>query len=229
MLEQKDRSLAAQFAKDYKFFVHFGGLRETHKYYLVFSGGLVRKKIIAIAKEFVAAGRLDNIEQIFDLSLEQLDQSRVDSSLDLRALAASNTTLIKKLARVSNPPALIDSRGFIPRPKRAVMQEGMQVGIAISPGVVRGRIKTLRTPDEKPFEKGEILVARATDPGWTPLFLNAAGVILEVGGVLQHGALVAREYGLPCVAGIEHATSLWQDGMTVEIDGSAGTVRTITD
>jgi pyruvate,water dikinase len=99
----------------------------------------------------------------------------------------------------------------------------------VSSGIVRGRVKILRTPDEKKFEKGEILVARATDPGWTPLFVNAAGVILEVGGLLQHGALVAREYGLPCVAGIERATSLWKDGTLVEVDGSSGIVRLIRE
>jgi len=95
--------------------------------------------------------------------------------------------------------------------------------------MVRGRIKVLHSPDEKPLEKGEILVARATDPGWTPLFVNAGGVVLEIGGLLQHGALVAREYGLPCVAGIENATSLWKDGTLVEIDGSAGVIRTIQE
>jgi pyruvate,water dikinase len=77
--------------------------------------------------------------------------------------------------------------------------------------------------------KGEILVARATDPGWTPLFVNAGGIILEVGGSLQHGALVAREYGIPCVAGVENATTLWQDGTLVEVDGSAGIIRTIVN
>lgn len=97
----------------------------------------------------------------------------------------------------------------------------------ISPGIVKGKIKILHTPDEKPFLQGEILVARATDPGWTPLFANAAAVILEIGGVLQHGALVAREYGLPCVAGIENATTLWKDGTVVEVNGSEGTIRVV--
>jgi pyruvate,water dikinase len=87
----------------------------------------------------------------------------------------------------------------------------------------------LHSPDEKPLLRGEILVARATDPGWTPLFVNAAAVILEIGGMLQHGALVAREYGLPCVSGIANATTLWQDGTLVEVDGSAGVIRVIEE
>ena len=94
-----------------------------------------------------------------------------------------------------------------------------------SAGVVRGRIKVLHWPEEKPLLRGEILVARATDPGWTPLFVNASAVILEIGGMLQHGALVAREYGLPCVSGVSNATNLWADGTWVEVDGGSGVIR----
>ncbi len=72
---------------------------------------------------------------------------------------------------------------------------------------------------------GEILVARATDPGWTPLFINARGIILEIGGALQHGAVVAREYGIPCVSGLDGATTVLKDGQLVEVDGSHGQVR----
>jgi pyruvate,water dikinase len=99
------------------------------------------------------------------------------------------------------------------------------VGQPISPGIVRGPVKVLHEPDEKPVLPGDILVARATDPGWTPLFLNAGGIILEVGGMLQHGALVAREYGKPCISGLEHATETLLDGQMVEIDGASGVVR----
>jgi pyruvate,water dikinase len=104
---------------------------------------------------------------------------------------------------------------------------GEIAGTPISPGIIRGRIKVLHSADEKPLLRGEILVARATDPGWTPLFINAAAVILEVGGMLQHGALVAREYGLPCVSGVANATNLWPDGTLVEIDGAAGVIRVL--
>ena len=99
----------------------------------------------------------------------------------------------------------------------------------ISPGIVRGKVKVLERPDEKPLLPGEILVARATDPGWTPLFINAAGVILEVGGLLQHGALVAREYGRPCIAGIDGATSLLKDGQEIEMDGASGVVKILSN
>ena len=98
----------------------------------------------------------------------------------------------------------------------------------MSPGLVQGLVKVLHFPDEKPVVPGDILVAHATDPGWTPLFVNAAAVVLEVGGMMQHGALVAREYGKPCVAGLENATERFADGTLVEVDGASGIVRVIS-
>lgn len=122
---------------------------------------------------------------------------------------------------------IIDSRGKIYFPPRKVGEDGVLSGVPISPGVAKGRVKVLTSATDKPLLPGEILVARAADPGWTPLFINAAGIILEVGGVLQHGAVVAREYGIPCVSGVDDATDVLKDGQTVEIDGSSGWVRVL--
>jgi pyruvate,water dikinase len=157
--------------------------------------------------------------------MDDLDRAMVDPSLDLRARAAENTRFLKRLERVHSLPSVVDSRGKILRLPRKEAGEDELAGDPISTGTVRGAIKVLHTPDEKPVLPGDILVARATDPGWTPLFINASGVILEVGGMLQHGALVAREYGKPCVAGIQDATSVLEDGQVVELDGASGIVR----
>jgi pyruvate,water dikinase len=100
--------------------------------------------------------------------------------------------------------------------------------MAVSPGTVRGPVKVLRSPREKPVEKGDVLVAYTTDPGWTPLFVNAAAVVLEVGGTLQHGAVIAREYGKPCVVGIDRVMDKLHDGQRVEVDGMAGVVRLLS-
>jgi pyruvate,water dikinase len=94
----------------------------------------------------------------------------------------------------------------------------------VSSGIATGPVKVLNDPFEKDVEEGDILVAHTTDPGWTPLFINAAAVLLEVGGELQHGALVAREYGKPCIAGIVNVTSSLEDGQLVEVDGNSGKV-----
>jgi len=218
---------AQRFQSHYKTFETFAGYRETHKFYLVFMIDLLRQRILKNAHKLYTAGRLQSVEQIFDLTLEEIDNTIKEPALDLAGLAKENRKFIDRLARVRRMPSVIDSRGLIPRPPMPPVRKGEVTGTPISPGVVRGQVKTLHSPSEKPFLKGEILVARAADPGWTPLFANATAVVLEVGGVLQHGALVAREYGLPCVVGIENATGLWKDGTLVEVDGSAGVVSVI--
>jgi rifampicin phosphotransferase len=152
-----------------------------------------------------------------------------NKKIDLVELGQHNRRYADKLASVQLP-ALIDSRGRILRAtKIEATEDGAVVGTPISSGIARGPIKVLHSADEKPLNYGDILVARATDPGWTPLFVNAAAVILEVGGLLQHGALVAREYGLPCVGGVTGATKLWEDGTIVEVDGSRGIIRVIDE
>jgi pyruvate,water dikinase len=188
-----------------------------------------RRQVVSIAQSLVDAGRLDNTEQVFDLGIGDIERAMEDPSINLRELAEKNTRFLRKIKDIHDFPPVIDSRGKIFFPTRREFNEGELVGEPISPGTVRGPVKVLHTPDEKPVLPGDILVAEATDPGWTPLFINAGGVVLEIGGLLHHGALVAREYGKPCVAGIEDVTSLLQDGQEVEVDGLNGIVRVITD
>jgi len=226
-MRTQNLSHAEHFKSLYKIYETFAGYREAHKYYAVFVLDLLRQKILQKANLLYDEKRLDTIEQIFDLTLKQLDDSQKDISINLKEIAIKNKLFIDKLAKIPDLPTMIDSRGKIikPHPKRA--KEGEIQGMPVSSGIARGKIKVLHSPTEKPFLKGEILVAKATDPGWTPLFINASAVILEVGGVLQHGALVAREYGLPCVTGVENATTLFKDGTVVEVDGSEGIIRLI--
>jgi len=211
----------------YHVLVAFGAYREIHKYYFIMNVDMVRQHVLSAAHDLVESGRLDSIEQVFDLTIDDLDKAIKDPSLDLRLLAEKNTTFLKKIKNIRDFPRVIDSRGKILYPPKREVSETELTGQPISPGIVRGTVKVLHTPDEKPVLPGDILVARATDPGWTPLFVNAGGIILEVGGPLQHGALVAREYGKPCVAGIENVTSLLHDGQTVEMDGLKGVVQVI--
>jgi rifampicin phosphotransferase len=218
---------AKEFEKLYRVIETFGGYRETHKYYLIQMIDLLRRRILAEAEKLVAAGRIDTPMHVFNITIEDLDEALKNPSLDLRARMKRRMVYIEKLRSVKDFPHIIDSRGKILRPARKVAKEGEFAGEAISAGVVRGIVKVLHTPDEKPVNPGDILVARATDPGWTPLFINAVAIVLEVGGMLQHGSLVAREYGKPCVAGIENITNLLRDGQEVEVDGSNGVIRTL--
>ncbi|MDQ7825596.1 MAG: PEP/pyruvate-binding domain-containing protein [Candidatus Eremiobacteraeota bacterium] len=214
-----------EFEMLYRIIETFGGYRETHKYYLIQMVDILRRRILNEAGNLVAEGRLDTPSQVFSITVEDLGKALKDPSMDLRNLVKERGAYVEKLKGVKNFPHIIDSRGKILRPPRKEAKEGELAGEAISPGVARGIVKVLHQPDEKPVNPGDILVARATDPGWTPLFINAAAIVLEVGGMLQHGSLVAREYGKPCVAGIENITSLLKDGQVVEVDGSSGIIR----
>ena len=228
VIERRSRRKAKVFRKQYAHLMAFGGMRESHKYHIIWVMNLLRKRILAAAEGLVADGRLDTPQQVFDLTIEQLDQALTDPTLDLRSLAYENTAYLRRFANVRQFPRIFDSRGKILRPPQRQARDGELVGQPVSPGVVRGPVKILHTPDEKPVLPGDILVARATDPGWTPLFVNAAAILLEVGGLLQHGSLVAREYGKPCVAGIDNITNRLRDGQMIEVDGLQGVIRPLT-
>ena len=207
----------------------FAGTRDTPKHQLLPSHLAVRRRCLNEGKRLAQEGRLDAAEDVFDLTFSDLEAAAVDSSLDLRKVRKQRTRFLKMLeAQVTEFPQVIDSRGRILRPPPREERPGELRGMAVSPGVVTGPVKVLRDPHEKPVNKGDVLVAYTTDPGWTPLFVNAAAVVLEVGGVLQHGAVVAREYGKPCVVGIDRLMTKLHDGQRVEVDGTAGVVRLLS-
>jgi pyruvate,water dikinase len=118
------------------------------------------------------------------------------------------------------------SDGTEPSPARvAASGDGALRGTAASPGTVTAPARVLRDPAGGRLDQGEVLVAPSTDPGWTPLFLTAGGLVMEMGGAMSHGAVVAREYGIPAVVGVPDATERIADGQTVTVDGTAGLVR----
>jgi pyruvate,water dikinase len=226
---KKGKRAAKTFEGLYQTWLTFGGYRETPKHYIITVVDLFRRSALEIAKRFVATGRLDSLTQIFDLAIFDIDQALTDPSLNLRALVQERTVLINKMRKSKLTARILDSRGRIFYPPRKAATDGELSGVPISPGVVQGRVKVLQSANEKQLLPGEILVARATDPGWTPLFINAKGIILEIGGALQHGAVVAREYGVPCVSGLDNATQILRDGQLVEVDGSNGIVRLLEE
>ena len=205
----------------------YAASRELFKHHIMQVYARVRRLLLHRAETFVQAGRLDRPEQIFEMWIEDVDRATADPAFDLRACVEQRGAFARKLAaHVRAFPMFIDSRGRRVLPP-AIGREGVLKGAAISPGVARGPVKVLADPFEKPVLPGDVLVAVTTDPGWTPLFINAAAVVLEVGGELQHGALVAREYGKPCVSGIVDVTAQFKDGQQVEVDGDAGVVRLV--
>lgn len=214
-----------QLERVYKILDLYGPTRDTPKYLWVLDNGAVRRRALQEGQMFVQQGRLDEVEDIFWLTLDEIDAANADPALDLRRARDAKKPFYRELDRVMAFPHLIDSRGRIGQVEQPEGDPNVLTGLGISRGVATGRVKVLHTPREKPVEKGDVLVAYTTDPGWTPLFVNATAILLEVGGMLQHGGVVAREYGKPCVAGIQGVTTILQDGQLVKVDGTTGVVR----
>jgi phosphoenolpyruvate synthase/pyruvate phosphate dikinase len=106
---------------------------------------------------------------------------------------------------------------------------GMLAGSPVSPGVAEGLVRIVVDPHGTQLVPGEILVCAGTDPAWTPLFLSAGALVMEVGGLMTHGAVVAREYGIPAVVGVHEATTRLRTGQRVRVDGSSGVVTVLEE
>lgn len=217
-----------KFEKNADVYERLFGFRETPKYMVAILIGRLHDLAMELGVEFVQQKRLASADEIFDLHLEEIAKAECDPTFSLIEAREKNLAPYLRVAHIKNWPTNIDSRGKIHFLKRKSTTDGL-IGEAISRGVVRGRAKVLHSPYEKPIEAGEILVTHATEPAWTPIFINAAGVVLEIGGILQHGAIIAREYGIPCVSGIREATQMIQDGDLIEVDGTQGVVRIIQE
>ena len=109
--------------------------------------------------------------------------------------------------------------------KRGQLPDNTLVGLPVSPGIVEGRARVILDLENAQLEQDDILVTRFTDPSWTPLFVAIRGLVTEVGGLMTHGAVIAREYGLPAVVGIDNATWLIKDGQRIRINGTEGYVE----
>lgn len=200
------------------------GYREHPKYLIVYIMGMYHNMCLEMAQEWVSKGRLEEPYQIFDLHIDDISRAQKDPSFDLMAAREKNLEGYRKVENITNWPLVIDSRGKIYKPKLEI-NDGDIVGDPIAPGKVVGRAKVLRSPYEKTLKPGEILIARNTEPSWTPIFINASGVIMEIGGPLQHGGIIAREYGIPCVSGLIGIMDIVKDGDLLEVDGYNGIVK----
>lgn len=208
----------------YNVLVNLGGYREIHKYYLVYAGEKIRRRALAIASALVEQKRIESVVDVFFLTTDELQHGLNDPTVDMQQMIACNKAMMAPFQQVVQFPPVMDSRGRILRPNRPKPSAGEIFGDPVSAGKVTGKAVIISFVGEKTLQPGDILVAKSADPGWTPLFINASGILLEVGGMLQHGSLIAREYGKPCIAGIEGLTNLVKDGDLLEMDGSTGVV-----
>jgi pyruvate,water dikinase len=202
------------------------GLREHPKFTVVRLMGIVRPEIIAAGEELARRGQIADSKQVWHLGAFELIDALGDPRLDLRSELAERADQFNR-DKPRRPPIAISSDGEIPL--LAESREGIPPdalpGTAASAGVAEGIARVITDPQHEVLEAGEILVAPFTDPGWTPLFVHAAGVVTEVGGLLTHGAVVAREYGIPAVVSVAGATEKIRTGQRIKVDGSGGFVE----
>lgn len=204
-----------------------GGLRERPKFDMVRAMALGRRTLRRCGTALVARGLLDDADDVFFLDGADVRAALAGQACDLRARAAADHRSFRRELRRRLVPRVLTSEGeavygFDTATPGA--ETDVLIGTALSPGVHVGTVRVLDSPVGANLQPGEVIVAASTDPGWTPLFLLAGALVMEVGGVMSHGALVAREYGLPAVAGIGNAMTRLRSGQRVRVDGTAGSV-----
>lgn len=204
----------------------FAGLRELPKYNLVLGLAEARRQLLLIGRDLAGAGRLDAPEDIFFLDFNDVELALAGTGL--QAVVAERRQDYERELRRRHIPRMLLSDGTEPEaiadPAAKEPTPGVLTGSAASAGTVTGPARVVMDPVGAHLEPGEILVAPSTDPGWTPLFLTAGGLVMEMGGPNSHGAVVAREYGIPAVVGVPDATVRISTGRTITVDGTSGTV-----
>jgi phosphoenolpyruvate synthase/pyruvate phosphate dikinase len=200
------------------------GLRELPKFYVVLALAEMRRQLAAVGAELAGAGVIAAADDVFFLDFDEI---RVGlRGADLRGIATDRRCLYEAELRRRRIPRLLLSDGtdveaalMAKAPSSAAL-----FGTPASAGTATGKVRVILDPVGAQLDPGEILVAPSTDPGWTPLFMTAGAVVMEMGGVISHGAVVAREYGIPAVVGVPDATTRLRTGQTVTVDGASGTV-----
>jgi rifampicin phosphotransferase len=202
------------------------GMRETHKDYLVRALAHVRQQLTAVGAELANRGLLAKSEDVFFLDLVEA-RAALEGG-DFRAAVAARREDYERELRRRQVPRIMLSDGSLPEtlvgPGQAPV-EGQLAGTPASAGTVTAIARVVLDPIGAHLEPGEILVAPSTDPGWTPLFLTAGGLVMEMGGANSHGAVVAREYGIPAVVGVPDATLRITTGQRITVHGATGLVE----
>jgi phosphohistidine swiveling domain-containing protein len=202
------------------------GLREAPKFFAALVFARARALLWGVGEELAKAGRLEQTEDVFFVTLPEARTSLARGENLRPVVSERRAGYGHELARRRVPRVLL-SDGTEPAAAKEVVgaaADGALRGTPASPGTVRAKARVILDPTGARLEPGEILVAPSTDPGWTPLFLTAGGLVMEMGGAMSHGAVVAREYGIPAVVGVPDATERIATGQRITVDGSAGTI-----
>jgi pyruvate,water dikinase len=198
------------------------GYREYPKYAIVNRYFIYKQALLKEAERLVRANLIGKKEDIYYLTFEELREAIGSHKVNREIIEKrkADYTSYKKLT----PPRVITSDGEIitGRYKRQGLPAGAIAGLPVSSGVVEGRARVIVKMEDAELEAGDILVTPFTDPSWTPLFVAIKGLVTEVGGLMTHGAVIAREYGLPAIVGVENATRLIIDGQRIRVNGTEG-------
>jgi pyruvate,water dikinase len=206
----------------------FIGYREYPKFGMVSRYFVYKQALLEEAERLVRGHVLHERDDIFFLSFEELRvlvrANRVDGQLIRERKEAFRSY------QALTPPRVLtsDGEGVTGAYRRDDLPAGALIGLAVSAGVIEGRARVILDMAEADLEPGDILVTAYTDPSWTPLFVAIKGLVTEVGGLMTHGAVIAREYGLPAVVGVENATRLIHDGQRIRVHGTDGYVEILS-
>jgi pyruvate,water dikinase len=206
------------------------GYREYPKYSMIHRYFIYKQALLREGEQLVKAGIIQTKEDIYYFTLDELRELvSTKQSNPVNDELISNRKEEFKWYEKLIPPRVITSDGEIITGKYNTenIPNGALVGLAVSAGVVEGRARVILNMENAELEAGDILVTSFTDPSWTPLFVAIKGLVTEVGGLMTHGAVIAREYGLPAVVGVENATKLIRDGQRIRVHGTEGYVEII--
>ncbi|PWW02825.1 phosphoenolpyruvate synthase [Paenibacillus cellulosilyticus] len=207
------------------FIRNFIGYREYPKYGMVSRYFVYKQALLREAEQLVRAGVIQEKEDIYYLTFEELREVVHTQTLDYQIITKRKDEY-KRYDKLT-PPRVITSDGEIitGKYKRDHLPADAIAGLPVSTGVIEGRARVILHMEDADLEEGDILVTVFTDPSWTPLFVSIKGLVTEVGGLMTHGAVIAREYGLPAVVGVENATKLIQDGQRIRVNGTEGYIE----
>src|SRR5438105_11932921 len=195
----------------------FAGYREYPKYGMVSRYFIYKQALMGEAERLVQARVLREKEDIFYLRFQEIQDVVRTNQVDDQLIRQRKDAF--KSYQALTPPRVVTSDGEVIAGayRRDDLPAGALVGLPVSAGTIEGRARVILNMEEADLEEGDILVTTFTDPSWTPLFVAIKGLVTEVGGLMTHGAVIAREYGLPAVVGVDHATKLIKDGQRIRV------------
>ncbi len=201
------------------------GYREYPKYSMVSRYFVYKQALLKEAERLLQINVIHEKEDIYYLTFEELHEVIATNKLDFDIICKRKKEY--KLFKKLTPPRVITSDGeiIVGEYKRENLPVGAIAGLPVSSGVIEGRARVILNMEDANLENGDILVTVFTDPSWTPLFVSIKGLVTEVGGLMTHGAVIAREYGLPAVVGVENATKLIKDGQRIRVHGTEGYIE----